>query len=184
MSTRIPTRTALLPLVIVLLAPACRSSEHPPSPSPKAQAVAQDRPAAAPPGPRKFGAPLTAGNPGVALSKVLETPDEFASRTVTVEAQVRRNCTRRGCWMELADGLDPNLPGCRVTFKDYGFFVPLDSAGSKARVEGAVEVRTVSAPEVQHLEGEGARFAGKQPDGSAREVRMVANGVELWREQG
>ncbi len=35
--------------------------------------------------------------------------------------------------------------------------------------------------EVAHLEGEGGRFPGKLPDGSAREVRIVANGVALWR---
>ena len=86
--------------------------------------------------------------------------------------------------MELAEGAAPELPGCRVTFQDYGFFVPLDSAGSTARVQGAVAVRTVPAGEVAHLEGEGAQFPGKQPDGSAREVRMVATGVELWRGPG
>jgi hypothetical protein len=117
----------------------------------------------------------------MSLGRVLSSPDDFAARTVTVEAKVRRNCTRRGCWMELAESMDPSLPGCRVTFQNYGFFVPLDSAGSTARVQGTVEVKTVSAPEVAHLEGEGAKFVGKQPDGSAREVRMVASGVELWR---
>jgi len=86
--------------------------------------------------------------------------------------------------MELADGMGTDSPGCRVTFKDYGFFVPLDSAGSTAKVQGTVEVRSVSGPEVDHLESEGAKFAGKQPDGTAREVRMVANGVELWRGPG
>jgi hypothetical protein len=86
--------------------------------------------------------------------------------------------------MELSEALDPALPGCRVTFKDYGFFVPLDSAGSKARVQGTVEVTQVGPDQVAHLESEGAHFASKQPDGTAREVRLVASGVELWREPG
>src|SRR5262249_20961152 len=118
------------------------------------------------------------------LASVLEKPDEFANQTVTVEAKVRRNCTRRGCWMELSEAMDPTLPGCRVTFKDYGFFVPLDSAGSTAKVQGTVEVTRVTPGEVAHLESAGARFAAKQPDGTAREVRLVASGVELWREPG
>jgi hypothetical protein len=71
-----------------------------------------------------------------------------------------------------------------VTFKDYGFFVPLDSSGARARVQGIVEVKTVAPGEVQHLEAEGARFAGKQTDGSARELRIVATGVELTRSAG
>jgi hypothetical protein len=156
----------------------CRSQESAPKPS---------RESAEAPAPnasmRRFGQSIAPGN-ALALGTILAKPDEFEDRAVTVEARVRRNCTRRGCWMELAEKLDPNLPGCRITFKDYGFFVPLDSAGSMARVQGTVQVQTVTAPEVEHLESEGAKFAGKQPDGTAREVRMVATGVELWREPG
>jgi hypothetical protein len=132
---------------------------------------------------KRFGDAIVPGQ-ALALASVLSKPDDFASKTVTVEAKVRRNCTRRGCWMELSQGLDPALPGCRVTFKDYGFFVPLDSAGSNAKVQGTVEVTRVGPDEVAHLESEGAHFAAKQPDGTAREVRLVASGVELWREPG
>jgi hypothetical protein len=31
------------------------------------------------------------------------------------------------------------------------------------------------------LESEGAKFPEKAADGSAREVRLVATGVEMWR---
>jgi len=31
------------------------------------------------------------------------------------------------------------------------------------------------------MEGEGAKFERKAPDGSAEELRFVASGVELWR---
>ena len=68
-----------------------------------------------------------------------------------------------------------------ITFKDYGFFVPLNSQGSDARVEGQIDVKTIPATEVAHLEGEGGHFPAKLPDGSAREVRIVASGVALWR---
>lgn len=161
-----------------LAAGACQSKE-----SPRAGAA---RAAASDPSPgaaehRRFGSPIPPGDP-ITLASVMQKPDEFENRSVIVQSKVRRNCTRRGCWMELADGPGNDAPGCRVTFKDYGFFVPLDSAGSSARVQGTVDVHVVPGPEVEHLESEGAKFAGKQPDGSAREVRMVASGVELWRE--
>jgi hypothetical protein len=169
-----------LAAVVLAVAPlACRSApaatEPAPKPSVAAPAAATDH--------KRFGAPIEARQ-SLALADVLSKPDDYAARTITVEAKVRRNCTRRGCWMELSSGLDPSLPGCRVTFKDYGFFVPLDSAGSTAKVEGTVEVTRVGPDEVAHLESEGARFAAKQPDGTAREVRLVASGVELWREPG
>jgi hypothetical protein len=181
-------RAARLPFSLVALsaltaALGCRSGDSAPKPAEKAAEAPALPPAAPAASTRRFGETIAPGD-SVTLSSILAKPDEFASRAVTVEAKVRRNCTRRGCWMELAEKLDPSLPGCRVTFKDYGFFVPLDSAGSSARVQGTIQVQTVTAPEVEHLESEGAKFAAKQPDGTAREVRMVATGVELWREPG
>ncbi len=129
---------------------------------------------------KKFGEAITLRDKQ-ALNQVLSAPQTYAGKTVLVEGQVRRACSRRGCWMELAESTDPKLPGCRVTFKDYGFFVPTDSAGAKALVQGTVEVASVEARRVEHLESEGANFASKQPDGTAQEVRMVATGVELTR---
>jgi hypothetical protein len=164
-------------LAALALCAACRS------PSPTAQgapAAATPPAAAARPAARTFGAPLAPAAP-VELAQVLARPDGFADHPVTVEGAVRKACTRRGCWMELAPSAREGTPGCRVTFKDYGFFVPTDSAGARAKVQGTVEVATVPAGRVKHLEEEGAVFAGKQPDGSAREVRIVATGVELWR---
>lgn len=129
---------------------------------------------------QKYGGPV---RPGAAtpIRDVLAKPVEYADKAVVVEATVRRACTRKGCWMELAESETSQDQGCRVTFKDYGFFVPTDSAGARARVEGTVVAKQVTASEVAHLEQEGARFVSKQPDGSATEVRIVATGVELRR---
>jgi len=86
--------------------------------------------------------------------------------------------------MELAVSSDPKTPACRVTFKDYGFFVPTNAAGSEARLEGVMNVRRVEPGLVSHLEAEGANFAKKGADGSAEEVRFVATGVELFQKKG
>ena len=89
---------------------------------------------------------------------------------------MRRACETKGCWMELA--ATDKGPGVRVTFKDYGFFVPLDSAGAKAKVEGTVKVAVLAPEKAKHYESEGAQVA-KAKDGSYREVQLVASGVEL-----
>jgi len=119
------------------------------------------------------GAPLPKNQAPVPVSSVLARPEN--GRSVLVEGVVRRACTRMGCWMELAPS--DGSPGLRVTFKDYGFFVPTDSAGAKARVQGTVEVTELSAAEAQHLSSEG----GAVSPGAQREVRLVASGVELRR---
>jgi hypothetical protein len=161
----------------------CRSASQAPEQASPPAAPATSKAAQEAVAIKRVGEPVPPG-PATTLSQILSSPADYENKTVTLEAKVRRNCTRKGCWMEVAEQLDPSVPGCRVTFKDYGFFVPLDSAGSTARVQGIVQVETVKADEVVHLESEGAKFAAKQPDGTAREVRVVASGVELWKDRG
>jgi len=112
----------------------------------------------------------------VSFEKLLSSPQEYDGKTVALEAKVRQACTKKGCWMELAAA--DKGPGVRVTFKDYGFFVPLDSAGSTAKVEGTVKVAELSPEKAKHFESEGAKVA-KDKDGKYREVQLVAVGVEL-----
>lgn len=118
------------------------------------------------------------GAPQVTLADLLAKPELQDGKTVAVEGKVRRACTRKGCWMELAS--DEKGPGVRVTFKDYAFFVPTDSAGSSAKVEGVVKVAELSEERAKHYESEGALVPRGQ-DGKAREVQLVATGVELRR---
>jgi hypothetical protein len=132
------------------------------------------------PASKSFGAPITPA-PELQLADVLKAPEQYRDQTITVEGHVRSACTRRGCWMEVAESADPAQPGCRVTFKDYGFFVPTDSAGSRAKVQGTFGVNTLPAERVAHLESEGGQFPHKNVDGSVNELRLVASGVELWR---
>ena len=130
----------------------------------------------------KRGAAIPADAKVIPLAQVLEKPDSYTKDAVVTEGVVEGACTKMGCWMQIAP--ESGKSGVRVTFKDYGFFVPKDSKGRSARLQGVVEIRTLSKEEADHLESEGAHFASKQPDGTAREVRLVASGVELWREPG
>lgn len=173
-------RDKILTLLVgsALASSACRTVSTAPTPGAAASASAS---AAAANDGRRFGAPIRGAQQAEAIAKVLGSPEQFQGRPLLVEGYVRRACSRKGCWMELAEGADPKLPGCRVTFKDYGFFVPTDSAGATARVEASLEVATLSPASVDHMESEGATFANKANDGSAREVRLIATGVELRR---
>ncbi len=118
------------------------------------------------------------GAPEVTLAALLADPQAHAGKTVTVKATVRNACQKKGCWMELSDG--EKAPGVRVTFKDYGFFVPLDSKGAAAQVEGEVKVAELSEQTAAHYTSEGATVP-RGKDGKPREVQLVASGVELRR---
>jgi hypothetical protein len=139
-----------------------------------ALAAEPSAPAAPPPAVILRGQPLPKGTPVTVEVALRQAKD---GQRVLVEGTVRRACSHRGCWMELGSS---GTAGLRVTFQDYGFFVPIDSAGARARVAGAVTVSTLSREEAEHLAGEGAALE-RAADGTAREVRVVATGVELRR---
>ena len=124
----------------------------------------------------KRGAPIAAGAKSVTVAQLMEKPDAYAKDPVVVEGVVSTVCTNMGCWMQLAP--EAGKDGVHVTFKDYGFFVPTDSQGMKARAEGTARVTTLSKEEADHLEGEGAKLH-RNADGTAKEVSFVASGVEL-----
>jgi len=121
------------------------------------------------------GAALT-GAPLVDLTEVLAAVAAYADTIVTVEGTVTKVCQMKGCWMELVP--EGARHGVRVTFEDYAFFVPTDSAGRRARLEGRFETNVFSKDDADHLIHEGVELT-RNPDGTATEVSFVASGVEL-----
>jgi Domain of unknown function (DUF4920) len=124
----------------------------------------------------KRGAPLSDAKP-TPLATVLASPDKYQKDAVLVEGVIENVCEMKGCWMQIAP--EAGKAGIRVTFKDYGFFVPTDSKGMKARAEGVVTVKTLSKAQADHLEHEDGAKLTRNADGTASEVAFVANGVEL-----
>lgn len=117
----------------------------------------------------------------VSLAKAMKNPGKYSSQPILVEGVIVRSCKMEGCWMELAPAKD--AASVRITMKDHGFFVPLDAAGLKAKVEGKMSVKTLSKKEVDHLiNDDGAKFAKINADGTVTEVSFEASGVELTKE--
>lgn len=125
----------------------------------------------------KRGAALTNAKK-VSIEKALKNPNKFADKTVRLEGVVVRSCKMEGCWAQVADKKDGK--SVRVTMKDHSFFIPLQSAGSQARVEGKFIVKTLTKEHVDHLIAEdGAKFDNRNADGSVTEVSFEATGIEL-----
>ena len=115
-------------------------------------------------------------SPVVSLAEAARNADAYADRSVILEGQVVKACQNKGCWLELVpQGAER---GIRVTFKDYGFFVPKNSAGHSARLEGVFERNIFSKADADHLIAEGVALM-RNPDGTATELSFVAAGVEL-----
>jgi hypothetical protein len=124
------------------------------------------------------GAPVSKEAALVPLADVLKDPGFYATEAIVVEGVIATSCTRKGCWMQLASA--DGEPGMRVTFKDYGFFIPLDAKGMRARAEGVAVASTLSKEDADHLASEGAKLT-RNADGTAVEVSFIASGVELTK---
>ncbi|MCI2228948.1 DUF4920 domain-containing protein [Polaribacter sp. MSW13] len=95
---------------------------------------------------------------------------------VKFASSIKEVCSKKGCWMKLP--LDKETE-TMVRFKDYGFFMPLDSKDREVIVEGKAFVQETSVKELQHY----AEDAGKTKEEIAKitepkkEFAFVANGV-------
>ncbi|GIU81529.1 MAG: hypothetical protein KatS3mg006_0593 [Pyrinomonadaceae bacterium] len=126
----------------------------------------------------KRGAPISKSAKKVALEDVLKEPAKYQDQTLLVEGVIVRSCKKEGCWAELAPAA--NKPSIRVKMKDHAFFIPLQSEGLLAKVEGKVILKTLSKEQVKHMiEEDGAKFEKINPDGTVTEVTFEASGIEL-----
>lgn len=97
----------------------------------------------------------------------------------TVAAEIVQSCQSKGCWMDvkLEDGST-----MKVTFRDYGFFLPVeDLSGKTAVFTGTAKHEVISVEDQRHF----AEDAGKSAEEIAaitqprEELRFVADGVKL-----
>lgn len=92
---------------------------------------------------------------------------------ILVEATVEKVCKASGCWMTIKAPTD----AVRITFKDYGFFVPAKLEGKKVLVQGDAVVHKMSLKETKHYVKDAGGDPSKVTEGRT-EVRVVASGVQ------
>jgi hypothetical protein len=97
---------------------------------------------------------------------------------VVIKATVAEVCPKKGCWMNV-NGAKPSEV-VRVTFKDYGFFVPTELKGKEIALKGQFVNHTESVEEQKHLLKD-AKRPQSEIDAIAKpkeSVRFVASGVK------
>ena len=93
-----------------------------------------------------FGAPLDESVPEVTLDELASNGGQFLGQPVRVVARVAKVCQKKGCFFIAREGSSV----LRVSFKDYGFFVPTDISGKRVTFVGEVVAREVSDDEAAH----------------------------------
>lgn len=105
------------------------------------------------------------------------------SVTLTLKGTIEQTCARKGCWMTVKD---ENGMATRVTFKDYGFFVPTSGAEGKEVVfSGVAKKKVTDVATLRHF----AEDAGKSQEEidaitePKEEIEFVASGVVIYEKE-
>ncbi len=118
----------------------------------------------------QFGSALT-DRELTPLTQIIANPNDFNGQTVKTEGEIARVCQQMGCWMELRpEGAEAQA--VRVPMAGHDFFIPRDSSGRHAVIEGPVALRELSQAERDHLEAEGA-------EATAGRLQISATGVAI-----
>ena len=142
----------------MLLFTACKTEEKPETPEvEKTASMHPDRET-------QFGEGVKAASVVLPedMSTFYEGMEPADTLAVAFEATVTEVCQMKGCWMKLDLG---NGQTAMVTFKDYGFFMPKDLAGTRVVVEGSAFIKQMSVEDQRHY----AEDAGKP----AEEVKAI-----------
>ena len=93
-----------------------------------------------------FGAKITAQG-AIGIDQLAATLGDSDSMRVKTKGKIVSVCQKKGCWMKVDMGEGKTM---RVTFKDYGFFVPKDAAGKEVVLEGKVQKQLTDIETLRH----------------------------------
>lgn len=127
----------------------------------------------------KYGDEITESGV-ITTEEMLAQLNKADSVNVKVKGEITATCAMKGCWMNL---VMPNGEEMRVTFKDYGFFVPSEGMeGNVAIIDGVVSRTITDVETLRHY----AEDAGKPKEEIEKitedkeELAFVANGVIIY----
>ena len=113
------------------------------------------------------------------LAKMSET-DSIPAKVMGAVGSV---CQVKGCWMDMVSNSEGNVP-MRVSFKDYGFFVPMDITGRTVVLDGYAYRSVTSVEDLRHYaEDEGlSKEEIEKITEPQEEIKFLASGVLLLDE--
>ena len=121
-----------------------------------------------------FGSPLPEQADVISLATLLDDNARYLDQAVLVRTRVAKVCQAKGCFFIAQEG--PH--SVRVSFKDYGFFVPTDISGRTVTLAGSLVRRELSEAQAAHLNEDAG---GGEAIRSGAQYEIVATSVQVPR---
>lgn len=123
-----------------------------------------------------FGAPLADKDHGISLANLIEHQDQHVGKEIRITTRIAKVCEKKGCFFIATQGDQ----SARITFADYGFFIPTDSGGKQATLVGNFSLKELTPEQVAHYQDDVGE-AVTNNDQNVIEYSIVATSVVIWR---
>lgn len=114
-----------------------------------------------------------------ALNYLIENSNIFNGQQVATTGKIKQVCQKKGCFFILTN--EDGDRNARITFQDYEFFIPTNSAGNKVRLVGEFKIKELSEEKDKHY----AEDVGEDPEeieGAQQEYGLTATSVKIIKD--
>jgi hypothetical protein len=118
---------------------------------------------------QSFGAEVS-NSQDVTIDELIASVNENEA-TFKVKGIVEEVCQMKGCWMTLKNDKGASI---RITFKDYGFFVPKDISGREVILEGVAFKEKLAEDVAKHYADDGGLEYNEE---MRNQISFIAKGV-------
>ena len=124
-----------------------------------------------------FGAPMPDKTVALSLTDIIAQKQSYLGKEVRVSSTITQVCQAKGCFfIAMQDD-----QWARITFRDYAFFVPTNTANSQVLIEGIFsEIRLSNAQADHYLTDLGSSKSATE-DGLITEYSIVASSVLIFQ---
>jgi hypothetical protein len=119
-----------------------------------------------------FGAPLPASEHTLTLTELVNNSEQHLGSEVVVNTQIVKVCQKKGCFFIARDG----DAVARVTFRNYGFFIPTDAGGKRVTLAGTFSRQTLTENQSEHMASD---LGGPVSNTDPLEYVIVASSVRI-----
>ena len=122
-----------------------------------------------------FGAMLPDQGTPLSLGDLVNDYDRYRGQEVLLATRIAKVCQSKGCFFVAQEGATT----ARVSFKDYGFFIPTDSGGKNVVLLGTFSRESVSEEEAEHYAKDLGETTASSPE--RFQYSIVASAVKIPR---
>jgi hypothetical protein len=97
-----------------------------------------------------FGVKLDHSLPKLSMQELATNSPSHLAKPFQVETRIAKVCQKKGCFFIAQQ----NQHMLRVSFRDYGFFIPTDSSGKTVTLAGVLVQKDISPEQAAHFEAD------------------------------